>query len=303
MNIDLSSFPDPVEYAIPAFIVLMIVELLLGKWKKTARFEVRDTAASLLMGLGNVVSNLATGMLMMAASMWVYKWSIWKIPAVWWSFLILFFAEDFCYYWFHRWGHEVRWMWASHINHHSSQHYNLSTALRQTWTGFLGGGWLVWLPLALLGFHPVMIAFQKGISLVYQFWIHTEAIKRMGPFEWVFNTPSHHRVHHATNLKYLDKNYAGILIIWDRMFGTFEPEDDAEPCRYGILKYLATFNPIKIAFHEWWSIAKDVFRTDISWKERFAYMFARPGWSHDGSRQTVPEMREAVRQEEEKELT
>lgn len=299
MNIDLTSLPKPVDYAIPAFVALIVIELFVGKFRQSARYEVRDTAASLLMGIGNVAVGLLTGAVTFAATVWVYDHRIWTIPPVWWAFVIIFFAEDFCYYWFHRWGHEVRWLWAAHINHHSSQHYNLSTALRQTWTGFLGGGWLVWLPLAFLGFHPLLIVFQKGISLVYQFWIHTEVIKRMGPLEWVLNTPSHHRVHHATNLKYLDKNYAGILIIWDRMFGTFQEEDPNEPCEYGILKYLGTFNPIKIAFHEWVGIAKDVFRGDISMTDRFRYMFSRPGWSHDGTRKTVPEMREEAASREE----
>ena len=292
------NLPDPVAWAIPAFVLLMIVEMIVGKLRHNAEYEIRDTFASLMMGFGNLLTKILTGGITLAVSYWIYNnFRLWEIPVIWWSFVLLFFLEDLCYYWFHRISHESRWMWAAHVNHHSSQHYNLSTALRQTWTGFLSGGWLIWLPLAWLGFHPLMIGFQAGISLVYQFWIHTEAIKRMGPLEWVLNTPSHHRVHHATNLKYLDKNYAGILIIWDRLFGTFEEEDPNEPCEYGILKPLATFNPVKIAFHEWIAIFQDAAKKNPL-SVRLRYLFGRPGWSHDGSTKTVPEMRaEAARSE------
>lgn len=288
--------PDPVQYAIPGFVALVILEMIIGKFRHKADYEIRDTISSLMMGFGNLLTKLLTGFITFAVSMWVYQYRLWTIPLVWWSFLLLFFAEDFCYYWFHRISHESRWLWAAHVNHHSSQHYNLSTALRQTWTGFISGGWLIWLPLAFLGFHPAMIAFQAGISLVYQFWIHTEAIDRLGPLEWVFNTPSHHRVHHAINLKYLDKNHAGILIIWDRMFGTFEAEDPNEPCEYGILKPIASFNPIKVAFHEWVAIFQDVLKKNPL-SVRLRYMFGRPGWSPDGSTLTVPQMRAAQQQE------
>ena len=177
-----------------------------------------------------------------------------------------------------------RFWWATHVNHHSSQHYNLSTALRQTWTGGVAGTWALWLPLSFLGFPPAMVLIQKGISLVYQYWIHTEAIRRLPkPFEAVLNTPSHHRVHHARNPRYLDKNYAGILIIWDRMFGTFQPELDAEACRYGLVHNLGTFNIVRVAFHEWIGIAQDIVRQP---QHILGWLFGPPGWSPDGSRDT-----------------
>jgi sterol desaturase/sphingolipid hydroxylase (fatty acid hydroxylase superfamily) len=196
-----------------------------------------------------------------------------------------FFAEDLAYYWFHRIAHERRFFWASHIVHHSSQHYNLTTALRQTWTGTLGLNFIFWLPMLYIGFPPAMVLMFSSISLVYQFWIHTELIDRMGPFEWIFNTPSHHRVHHATNAKYLDANYAGVLIIWDRMFGTFVPEDAKEKPHYGIVSQLGTFNPFRIAFHEWLGIWRDVTHAK-SIKEVFGYVLGPPGWTPDGSRKT-----------------
>lgn len=288
----LPQLPSPVALAIPGFILLVLSEALWGKWRHAAKFEPRDTAASLLMGMGNIVSGIGAGLVIMAASLWFYQYRIFEIGFAWWAFVLIFFAEDFCYYWYHRLSHERRWLWASHIIHHSSQHYNLSTALRQTWTGLFSGGWILWLPLALLGFHPILIVFQQGVSLVYQFWIHTEAIHKMPRwFEAVFNTPSHHRVHHAINLKYLDRNYAGILIIWDKMFGSFEPEDPNEPCEYGLIHQIGTFNPLRIAFHEWVNIFRDIFAGQRTFKDRLMYMFGPPGWSHDGSRQTVQQQR------------
>ncbi|MCA8886122.1 MAG: sterol desaturase family protein, partial [Hyphomonadaceae bacterium] len=204
---------------------------------------------------------------------------------VWWAWIAAFVLDDFTYYWSHRWAHTVRWFWADHVVHHSSQHYNLTTALRQTWTGTLGLNFIFWLPLVYIGFPPLMVLMFSSISLVYQFWIHTELIDRMGPFEWVFNTPSHHRVHHATNAKYLDANYAGVLIIWDRMFGSFVPEDDNEKPHYGIVSQLGTFNPFRVAFHEWLGIWRDVTHAR-SFGEMIGYVFGPPGWSPDGSRKT-----------------
>lgn len=189
------------------------------------------------------------------------------------------------YYWLHRAGHRVRWFWASHVNHHSSQHYNLSTALRQTWTGFLALSFAYRLPLAAIGFEPAMVLTCAGLNLVYQFWIHTEAIGRMPRwFEAVFNTPAHHRVHHATNPAYLDRNYAGALIIWDRMFGTFAPEVAGETIRYGIVRQLGTFSILHAAFHEWVAMARDL--ASAPWRAKLSYLLREPGWSHDGSRET-----------------
>jgi sterol desaturase/sphingolipid hydroxylase (fatty acid hydroxylase superfamily) len=201
----------------------------------------------------------------------------------------LFFAEDFVYYWWHRASHEVRLLWAAHENHHSSRHYNLSTALRQSWTTpFTTVPFYVFLPL--LGFHPFMVATQVGVSLLYQFWLHTELVGRLGPFEWLFNTPSHHRVHHGTNLEYLDRNHGGILILWDRLFGTFEPE--RAPVRYGLTKNIDTFSPFRIAFHEWASMARQAW-SGRGLREALGYVLLPPGWSPDGSTLTASQLRAA----------
>jgi sterol desaturase/sphingolipid hydroxylase (fatty acid hydroxylase superfamily) len=285
---------DPVQLAIPAFILLVLIEIGVGRLRREPAYEIRDTAASLAMGLGNLVIGIIIALGTYVAANWIYQYRLFDLGYAWWSFVLVLFAEDFTYYWFHRLSHRSRFWWAAHINHHSSQHYNLSTALRQTWTGGLFQ-WLLWLPLALIGFPPALIVFQKGVSLVYQFWIHTEAIRRLPRwFEAVMNTPSHHRVHHATNPRYLDRNYAGVLIIWDRLFGSFVPEDEREPCRYGIIKNIGTFNPLRIAFHEWVAIARDLGEAP-SWRTRLAYAFGLPGWSPDGSRRTSDDIRAAWR--------
>jgi sterol desaturase/sphingolipid hydroxylase (fatty acid hydroxylase superfamily) len=288
------NLPDPVAYAIPMFGVLVIAEMIRARKNKDVRYEAKDASASLMMGFGNTIARLLFGGIAIGATLYVAQFAIFDIGYVWWAFVLCFFLEDLCYYWFHRISHESRWFWASHVVHHSSQHYNLSTALRQTWTGSLSGSFLFWLPLVFIGFPPPMVAFFSGISLVYQFWIHTEAIKRMGPLEWVINTPSHHRVHHATNPRYLDANYAGVLIIWDRIFGSFVEEREDDPPTYGIVSNLATFNPIRIATHEWVGIGRDVVSAS-NWRDRLRYMFARPGWSADGSRSTSASIKAAWR--------
>jgi sterol desaturase/sphingolipid hydroxylase (fatty acid hydroxylase superfamily) len=277
---------DPVTLATPFFIATVILEILAGRlgWAKV-RYETKDTAVSLAMGLGSTVAGVLTAGASFAAALWVYQHRIFTIPmGAWWAWVAVFLLEDLTYYVFHRLSHERRFWWASHVNHHTSQHYNLSTALRQTWTGGVAGTWLLWLPLSFLGFPPAMVAIEKGISLVYQYWVHTEAIRRLPRWvEAVFNTPSHHRVHHARNPVYLDRNYAGILIVWDRLFGTFQPELDEEPCRYGVVRNLATFNLLRVAFHEWIAIAQDLARSP---RHALGWLFGPPGWSPDGSRST-----------------
>ena len=218
---------------------------------------------------------------------WFYQFRLFDIPVVWWSWILLLFAEDFCYYWFHRLHHEVRALWAAHENHHSSTHYNLTTALRQSWTTPFTG-FLFWVPLPLLGFPIEMILIQKSISLLYQYWLHTELIGRLGWFGVVFNTPSHHRVHHGRNPIYLDRNHAGIFIIWDKIFGTFEPEGEAVD--YGLTKNIHTHNPVRIAFHEWAAMLGDAWKAR-SWRGRFGYLFMPPGWTEDGVGKTAPVLR------------
>ena len=285
-------FPDIIKYAVPAFLILVIAEIIAARVMKRGRYDARDSAASLAMGFGSELAPLLGGGAILAAVFAAaYEFRLMTIPNAWWAVVLCFVLDDLRYYWWHRISHERRWFWASHVVHHSSQHYNLTTALRQTWTGQVIGTILFRTPLIFLGFHPAMVFFVGAINLLYQFWIHTELINRMGPFEWIMNTPSHHRVHHATNPKYLDANYAGTLIIWDRLFGTFIEEDAREKPRYGIVKNLGTFNPLVISFHEWIGIAKDLFKSR-SLKEVLGYTFGPPGWSPDGSRLTSKMIKE-----------
>ncbi len=284
--------PDIITYAVPGFVVLILIEMIYVRLARKGRYQVADSAASLSMGLGNQIAGLLFGGMVIASYFFVSHFRLFDLGWTWPVMLACFFAEDCAYYWFHRIAHERRWWWASHVIHHSSQHYNLTTALRQTWTGAISFSFIFWLPLVFVGFPPEMVLMFQAISLVYQFWIHTEAIDRMGPLEWVMNTPSHHRVHHAINPKYLDANYAGVLIIWDRMFGTFVPEDKSEPLRYGIITQLGTFNPFRVAFHEWAGIARDLGGAK-SLREVLGYLFGPPGWSPDGSRKTSASIKAA----------
>jgi len=278
---------DLTHYAIPAFVVLMLVEGAVAARQHVRGYERRDTLASLAMGIGNVLIDLVVKGIHLVLLAAVARFAPFELGGSWWHWLLLIVGVDFCYYWFHRLSHEVRFLWAAHVNHHSSQRYNLSTALRQSWTTPFTIMLFYW-PLALLGFPPVAILIAIAVDTLYQFWIHTELIDRVGAFEWIFNTPSHHRVHHGTNVEYLDRNHAGIFIIWDRLFGTFEPE--RAPVRYGLTKNIDTFNPVRIAFHEWEAMLQDVRRAP-SWGEALQIVLRPPGWSRDGSTLTADQMR------------
>ena len=281
---------DPYLLAIPAFIALMILEALVVAGKAVRGYEARDTATSLTMGVGNLVVSFSIKAVTFGLFAGLYAWRVvdWNPYTVagWCAAIV---AYDFLYYWFHRAHHEVRFLWAAHVNHHSSTYYNLSTALRQSWTTPFTGLLFYW-PLPLLGFPPEMILAVSAIDTLYQFWIHTEAIDRVGPLEWVLNTPSHHRVHHGTNVEYLDRNHAGIFIVWDRLFGTFEPE--RAPVDYGLTTNIGTFNPVRVAFHEWAAMIVDCCRANPL-AVRLGYALRPPGWSPDGSTQTSAQRRRA----------
>ena len=252
----------------------------------------KDAASSIAMGLGSQLMGILTKVIVFFAFFLAYEFRLFTFGFGFEIWVIAFFLEDFSYYVFHRVSHGSRFFWASHVVHHSSQKYTLATALRQTWTGELTGSFVFWIWMPLLGFHPLIIFTLKATSLIYQFWIHTELITKLPRwFEYVFNTPSHHRVHHSSDIKYLDMNHAGILIIWDRMFGTFIEEKE-EP-NYGIRENLKSYNPIVIAFHEWAAIAKDL-QKNTSLKNKVKYVFGPPGWSHDGSRKTTAQLKKGI---------
>jgi len=284
-------FPNVVLYAIPFFIVSVFLEAYIINKRKSGNYTKKDAVTSITMGIGNVLLGFVNKAYIILILYYVYdSFRIFTIPIAWWSFLVLLLLDDVTYYWFHRTSHTSRFFWASHVVHHSSQKYNLSTALRQTWTGgFFSFVFWLWLPL--LGFHPAMIFLQMGISLLYQYWIHTEIIIKMPKwFEYVMNTPSHHRVHHASNIRYLDKNHAGIFIIWDRIFQTFQPELEEEKPKYGLTTNITTYNPFEIAFHEWTAMFKDIVTAKTTMFKKILYLVKPPGWKHDGTGITTKEL-------------
>lgn len=286
---------DPVPWAIPVFILLIVAEMIWAKKRAPLAYEPRDTLTSLALGLGSTAAGALAAGAVLAMAMALYDHRVATLGWHWWVWIAAFVLDDFNYYWAHRTGHRVRWFWAAHVNHHSSQHYNLSTALRQSWTGFIALAFIFRIWPALLGIHPAMLATVAGINLIYQFWIHTEAIGKCPRwFEAVMNTPSHHRVHHATNPVYLDRNYAGVFIVWDRLFGTFQPELASERIRYGIVRQLGSFGVLWAAFHEWIAILRDLWRAP--WGAKLGYVWRVPGWSHDGSRETSDMIREGWRE-------
>jgi sterol desaturase/sphingolipid hydroxylase (fatty acid hydroxylase superfamily) len=270
--------PNVVTWSIPAFVLLTLLEFVsyrLHPDKGELGYAGKDTATSISMGLGSLGFDILWGIVPALIYSAIYAATPLRVPIVWPALLLCLLAQDFCYYWSHRTHHVVRVLWASHVVHHSSQRFNLSTALRQPWTGFTS--WLFYLPMIALGVHPVALAFCSSVNLVYQFWIHTERIDKLPrPLEFVLNTPSHHRVHHASQGSYLDRNFGGILIIWDRMFRSFTPE--VERPVYGLTKNIATYNPLRVAVHEYASIGRD-FRAARGVRERARVLFASPGWT------------------------
>lgn len=298
-----TEFQNPVIYAIPFFVILILIEAYINYKERTENYLLIDSVASISMGIGSAFIDVITK----ATAFFVFSWLYTNVgffsetlsfTVVGW--VLLFFFDDFCFYWHHRMSHQVRLLWAAHVNHHSSTYYNLSTALRQSWSELLYK-YLFFLILPIIGFHPLMILTQMSISLIYQFWIHTKRIDRL-PWiiELIFNTPSHHRVHHASNIVYLDRNHAGILIIWDRMFGTFQVEDPAEPVVYGITTDINTYNPLRIASHEFINIGKDLKKAPTL-RDKLGYLFMPPGWSHDGNDQRSDTLRAAMEQKASKE--
>ena len=287
--------PNLILYAVPFFAISILVEGIFLYREQRERIDIKDTFTSIALGFGNLFSGLITKTIMAVIFWYLYdNFHIFTLDgSAWWMWVLAFFADDFSYYWFHREAHLIRYFWASHKVHHSSEKYNLATAVRQTWTGNITFSYVFYLWMPIVGFHPIVILVMQQISLLYQYWIHTETIGKMWqPFEYIFNTPSHHRAHHGSDVKYLDKNYAGIMIIWDRMFGTFIEETDRPT--YGLVENVNTNNPIKIAFGEWIDIGKDIISSP---KHTLNYIFGRPGWSHDGSRKTAREMQKELNQQ------
>lgn len=266
------------RFAIPGFFLLMAVELAAARVMGRSVYRLNDAINSIGLGVLSQVVGVFTKLLTIGIYAWVVeRVALFALPAdnawVWIGALLLY---DFCYYWLHRAGHEVGILWAAHVVHHQSERYNLSTALRQTGSGALLG-WVFYLPLAVLGVPVEVFAVVAVIDLIYQYWIHTELVPKLGWFDRVFASPSNHRVHHAVNDRYLDRNYGGILILWDRLFGTFAEERDDAPPVYGTRAPLRSWNPLWANLEVYWGLAKDAWRAR-RWRDKLRVWFAPPGW-------------------------
>jgi sterol desaturase/sphingolipid hydroxylase (fatty acid hydroxylase superfamily) len=237
--------------------------------------DLGETAASVGVAIGDVVARLITGGIAAVPFMVLYQFRLFDMPLNQvWTWVVLFLGVEFCYYWFHRASHRIRWLWATHAVHHSAEHFNLSAAIRLGWTGQLTGAFVFFLPLAWLGFHPLAIVSVLSLGLLYQFFLHTALRVHLGPLEWVLNTPNHHRVHHASNEGCLDRNYGSTLIVFDRLFGTFATAP-AEPMRFGLRGRPASCNPLRIALGEWAILIADV-RRARGWRSRLKTLFGAP---------------------------
>lgn len=262
-------------YAIPVFFLLIGLELLVARLRHTKLYAFPDAVSNLSCGIQQQVVGVLFKTILFAGYIWMYDHRIWTIPETWWSFVLVFVGVDFFYYWFHRSTHEVSFLWGTHIVHHQSEEYNLSVALRQSAIQAFASHFFYW-PLAFLGFSPTSFAVMATFQTLYQFWIHTRAIDKLHPaFEYLFNTPSHHRVHHGMNPEYIDKNHGGTLIIFDRWFGTFQAEK-AEPV-YGVTVPLNNWNPVwaQIDYYAW--LGKRLAEAR-SWADRMKMLFLKPGW-------------------------
>ncbi len=235
----------------PVFFLFIGFEWYQSVRRKLAIYQWRDSLANMVLAAMHQAGDALSLLLLLPLFYWLHQYAWLDLPFTAMNLLLLFVLQDFLYYWFHRASHRVRWLWASHVAHHSSRLMNFSTAFRQSLTYPLSGMWLFWLPLVLLGFDPKLVLAVVAINLGFQFFVHTRWGKHWGWLGYVLNTPAWHRVHHACNDVYIDKNFAGVLVIWDRLFGSFEPEHDAIPCRYGITDDFESVNPLTITFHEW----------------------------------------------------
>jgi len=265
-------------WATPAFIVLMLAECLVARLRRVGEYRLADAVTSVGLGALSTYVGVFARLLSFGAYLFVYRHArLTTLDAgAWWVWVAALVGYDFLYYWYHRLGHEVNLLWAAHVVHHQSEDYNLSTALRQTSSSYLLS-WLFYLPLALAGVPPELFLTVSLVDLLYQFWIHTEQIRTLGAFDRIFASPSNHRVHHAVNDLYVDRNYGGILILWDRLFGTFQPELASVPCVYGTRDPLRSWNPLWANLHTYAALGRDAVGTR-TWADKLRVFLRRPGW-------------------------
>lgn len=264
--------------AIPGFMLLIVIEYLVSMWKGVTTFRSMDTISSLSSGATNTLKSILKLTVIIISYAWlVDKVALFDIQTTWLVWVLSFLAIDFASYWSHRLAHSINIFWNRHVIHHSSEEFNLACALRQSISNLVSLGFIFLIPAALLGLPAKVIAVIAPIHLFMQFWYHTKLIPKMGWLEYIIVTPSQHRVHHAINDIYLDKNLAAIFCIWDRLFGTFQEELEEEPCIYGVKRAVSTWNPIKINFQHIWQLAQDAYHAQ-SWWDKARLWFMPTGW-------------------------
>lgn len=265
--------PDIIVWAAPVMFFFVLVEYFVARYQDRHYYESKETIGSIFVGLGNVAIGLIIKTMLLYVLILAYNLVPWRMEFQWWTFVPCYIIFDFCSYWAHRVSHHVRFFWATHVPHHSGEHYNLTVSFRLSWVQYIKV--LFFLPVSFLGFHPLMIFVTNQIAVLFQFWVHTEYIRKLHPaIEYVLATPSNHRVHHGSQEKYINKNFGATFIIWDRMFGTYQPEE--EQVKYGITEnILHKGNPVHINFHEYTAMFRDVASAN-TWKERLFYIFGDP---------------------------
>ncbi len=267
------SAPEVIVWAIPVIFVFVLIEFFISYQQNKKYYDTKETIGSLGLGVGNIIISAWIKILLFYMAVWIYNLVPWRMELNWWAFFPCYIIFDFCSYWAHNISHRQRFWWATHVAHHSGEHYNLTVAFRLSWVQYLKIVFLF--PVPLLGFHPVMFFVTNQIAILFQFWVHTEYIRKLHPaVEYVFATPSNHRVHHGSQKKYINKNYGATFILWDRLFGTYQKEE--EQAVYGISENIEhKANPFHINFHEYRSMFDDV-RSTKNWKQKLFFIFGDP---------------------------
>ncbi len=289
-----------IKLTVPVYAIVIGIEILYSYWHEKKYYSTKGTLSNVYLSTLNFSLDILVRSVCLGVLWFFYQFKFTGInkdlhPFLYWGVLLV--SQDFMFYWLHRVDHYCRLFWAVHVTHHSSEEFNLTVGFRSSVFQPLYR-FIYFIPLSLFGFDPLDVMFMYAATQIYGILIHTRTVGKLGPIEWIFSTPSHHRVHHASNVRYLDKNMGMVLIIWDRLFGTFQEEKETDPVKYGLTKNLESYHPINMVFHEWKNIFHDVFKKGISFKTRFMYLFGPPGWSPDGSTKTSRELRAELKLKE-----
>ncbi len=284
-----------IKLSIPIYTVVIGIEILYSYWHQKKYYSAKGLLSNIYLTILNFSLDILVRGICLGVLWFFYQFQFYNIdktthPILYWTVLLI--SQDFLFYWLHRVDHYCRLFWAVHVTHHSSEEFNLTVGFRSSVFQPLYR-FMYFIPLSLVGFNPLDVMFMYAATQIYGILIHTKTVGKLGMIEWVMSTPSHHRVHHASNTIYLDKNMGMVFIIWDRLFGTFAKEEKQEKVVYGLTQNINTNNPVTMVFHEWKAMGDDL-KKDTTFKDKLYYVFGPPGWSHDGSKQTAKQMRDAL---------